>query len=519
MSATRVTPAAMVHDDVTEPSYPELPPALRAAFEALPEDEVRARMEGFVALTLQRLRAPAGSPVPPPVPSRLIARAFEAPLPEQGQPIEAILADVAEHVMPHGRDKRSPTWFAQLDVPPTDYSVFSGLLIRALAQDPITFSSARSGTFVERQVLGWLRSLAFPDVPQAGGCFTSGGTQSNFQALLILRNEALRRAGADVNALGLVEALSRTGHRGMRVFASEASHPSIFAAVRQLGLGDAGLHRVPTDGQDRLCPIALEAALVEARRQGQLPAVVVLTAGSSGVGAVDPLREGMRLAHQHGALVHVDAAHGSLLLFSQRHRGLLDGLQGADTVTLDPHKVLGLNAQLGGLLVRDARLLTLLGKVSLDYFVTSEVADLGEVTLDGSRALNSLGAWLLLRHFGRDGYGQLVDHLFALARDFTRRLKKSGCFELFPDTPTMNMLAFRLRPKAASETPEELARENARNDALLSRLMQSRKFAVSCYRHASGRLYLRAVFINPASRPEHMAALADALIQLAREAE
>ncbi|RKH47499.1 aspartate aminotransferase family protein [Corallococcus llansteffanensis] len=500
-------------------SFPELPEALRAAFEAQPEDAVRARLEGFVALTLQRLRAPTSGPMPPPVPARTVALTFDGPLPDQGQPVEHILADIAAHVMPHGRDKRAPTWFAQLDVPPTDISVFSGLLIRALAQDPITFSSARSGTFVEQQVLRWLTSLAFPDTPTAGGCFTSGGTQSNFQALLLLRNHCLLRAGADVNALGLFEALTRTGHRGMRVFASEASHPSIFAAVRQLGLGDAGLHRLPADGEDRVSLEALEAALAGARREGHLPAVVVLTAGTSGVGAVDPLRAGMRLAREYGALVHVDAAHGSMLLFSQRHQGLLDGLQDADTVTLDPHKVLGLNAPLGGLLVRDARLLTLLGKSSLGYFVAGEVADLGEVTLDGSRALNSLGAWLLLRHFGRDGYGRLVDHLFALAADFTRRLRESGLFELFPEAPAMNLLAFRLVPKARGPRPGDLARENARNEALLSRLLEGRRFAASCYRHASGRLYLRAVFINPASRPEHMAALADALIQLGREAE
>jgi glutamate/tyrosine decarboxylase-like PLP-dependent enzyme len=203
-----------------------------------------------------------------------------------------------------------------------------------------------------------------------------------------------------------------------------------------------------------------------------------------------------------------------MLLFSRRQAPKLEGIGAADTVTMDPHKILGLNQSLGALIVRERRTLHALGKVGLRYYVHSDAPDLGDFTLDGSRALNSLGAWILLRAFGRSGYERMVDHFFSLTAEFTRRLCASGRFELFPEEPEMNVVAFRLRPGTT-----DVAVENHRNDALLERLLSGRRFAASCYRHPSGPHYLRAVFVNPASRLSHAAAFADELIRLAASAD
>jgi L-2,4-diaminobutyrate decarboxylase len=494
-----------------------LPEALRSSFLPLPRQELQQRLEAFTSIVVERLSTPCMEPLPQPVPAAELGAPFSGPIPERGEQLERILGDIVQHVIPHCREKRAPTYFAQMDVPPADYAIFSGLLIRALAQDPIAFSSARAGTFVERQVVRWLTSLAFGERASAGGCITSGGTQSNLQALILLRNLAFQRVGVDVNQLGLPEALRRSGYKGARILVSEAAHPSVFSAARQIGLGDEGVQRIAVDGRECMSVQALEAALAQLKAEGILPAVVVLAAGTTGVGSIDPLVQGIRLAREYGARVHVDAAHGSMLLFSPTQRVKLEGIQDADSITLDPHKILGVNQSLGALLLRDERELQALGKVGLRYYVAGDTPDLGDVTMDGSRALNSMAAWILLRAFGLSGYAQLVDHFFALTSEFIGRLRASGRFVLFPEHPSMNVVAFRLVPRHPTGDAQELARENERNNALLTRLLAGRRYAASCYRHPQGAMYLRTVFVNPAACLQDVAGFTEELIRLAQE--
>src|SRR5262249_39367637 len=157
---------------------------------------------------------------------------------------------LASTVIPFGRNKRSPRYFAQMDVPPADLSVFAGLVIRAMAQDPIAFSSSRSGTFLEKQLVRWLSGLIYSGSPQAGGVVTTGGTQSNLQALLLLRNLAFTRRGIDVSAIGLAGSLQALGGRGLVLLASDRAHESIYSAARFIGLGDRSMARIAVDEQE-----------------------------------------------------------------------------------------------------------------------------------------------------------------------------------------------------------------------------------------------------------------------------
>ena len=122
-----------------------------------------------------------------------IAKHFTGELPLHGESLSGLAERLATTVTPFGRNKRSPRYFAQMDVPPSQLSVFAGLVIRAIAQDPIAFSSSRSGTFVEKQLTQWLSTLIYGAQPLAGGVMTTGGSQSNLQALLLLRNAAFAR--------------------------------------------------------------------------------------------------------------------------------------------------------------------------------------------------------------------------------------------------------------------------------------------------------------------------------------
>ncbi len=140
------------------------------------------------------------------------------------------------------------------------------------------------------------------------------------------------------------------------------------------------------------------------------------------------------------------------------------------------------------------------------------VPDLGNQVLDGSRQLNSLGAWVLLRTFGRDGYARIVEHLLGLTSRFSRQLEATGRFEMLSASPELNLVVFRLVPESA-----KLEAENQRNETLFQTINRQGEFAVGCYRHPSGRFYLRAVFVNPVTRPRHVEDFVSALARHAEE--
>ena len=358
---------------------------------------------------------------------------------------------IETHFIPVTRNKRSAGYLAHIDVPPTDYSIFAGSLIRALGDDPIAFASSRAGTFVELAVIRWLAELTYGSEANAYGTLCTGGTQANLIALLLHRNKQISRRGVDVNELGLAQALTKLGHSALAIFGSKGAHPSVQAAARQIGIGDANYHIIDVDGCGRMSILDLRDQMADAVSRRKLPMVIVLTAGTSGTGAIDPLKNALEIGQEYDVPVHVDAAHGGMLLFSNHWKSRLSDIHLADSVVLDPHKILGLNQGLGALLVKDPLLVEYLGKPNLPYFEESSVRDLQLFTMDGSRPLNSLGAWIQLQAFGRSGYAQIVDHFMRMTELFVGLLDRRH-YELLT-APEMNIVLARPRGHHALERP------------------------------------------------------------------
>jgi L-2,4-diaminobutyrate decarboxylase len=316
-------------------------------------------------------------------------------------------------------------------------------------------------------------------LPHAGGIACAGGTQANLHAVLLARNLALPEAAR----LGVATAAHNSGARSLKVLASSAAHGSVAAAVRNTGIGHENLLTLPVDETDAVRIDALEEALAAAVREGHKIALVVLNAGTVGVGAIDPLPEAIALAKRYGVRVHVDAAHGAMLLFSRRSAARLAGIELADSVAADPHKILGLNQGLGALLLRDYGDSAAVAKDPAPYFEsTPDTPSFARFTLDGTRPLQALGAWILMRHLGRTGYEQVVDHLFALTSRFVKGLERARRYELYT-RPTMNLVAFR-------ET-------GVRSASRLLDAVSIRRY-LSRYQSPRGE-FLRAVFVNPAT--------------------
>jgi glutamate/tyrosine decarboxylase-like PLP-dependent enzyme len=459
-----------------------LPAPLRRIWASPSPSAWRRRLRVFEDLAVTHLAGGGGAraDAAPDEASRGFRRAR---MPERGEGVDAIVRSLEADLLPFCHDKRAPSYTAHLDVPPADLSIAAGVLIRALAQDPVTWTSSRAGTFVEQEVMRWLAALAFPDALHSAGVACAGGTQANLHAVLLARNLAV----PGVERLGVAGAMRREGFRSLRVLASAAAHGSVRAAVRHAGLGDESLVELAVDEGDALRLDALEAALDAAKRAGDKVALVVLHAGTVGVGAIDPLPEAIALARRQGARVHVDAAHGAMLLFSRHHAPRLSGIALADSVTADPHKILGLNQGLGALLLRDAADREAAAKEPAPYFASGvgSTPALSRFSLDGTRPLQALGAWILMKHLGRAGYERIVDHLVSLTARFVEGISRSGSFDLYAP-PAMNLVAFRPRGGGDAEI-----------DRVVQRAERARR-GLSRYRSARG-LFLRAVFVNPAT--------------------
>ena len=215
---------------------------------------------------------------------------LDVPLPEAGGGIGAVVADLAEVVIPNGARVSEPGWSSFITTGPTTSAVAAWLAAAAGSQS----YAVQAFNTLERVALDWVAQLC--GIPAAcQGVFSSGGSTANLVALGAARQWAFERRGLDVSADGLPPAVRS------RVYASEQAHNTIQRATAVLGLGRAGTRRIACDARQRIDVAALRAAIAEDERDGVVPVAVVGTAGTTDTGAIDQLGDLAEIAREHGA--------------------------------------------------------------------------------------------------------------------------------------------------------------------------------------------------------------------------
>ncbi|WP_180687499.1 pyridoxal phosphate-dependent decarboxylase family protein [Streptomyces gossypiisoli] len=412
-------------------------------------------------------RRARGGPLPAGGPEAVTARMRDAlgdVLPDEGDP-DALRALV--HALAEGAaDPADPLCAGHLHGPPLALATAADLAATALNPSLDSWDQAPAASALEALVT---RALA--EAAGAADCLvTTGGTESNQLALL----------------------LAREAHGGsVQLVTAANAHHSLTRAAWLLGLPEPVTVPAPAGTLD---PAALDEALTGLPG----PLLVAATAGTTDAGLIDPLPEIAALCRAHGARLHVDAAYGGGLLFSERHRNRLTGLDAADTVTLDLHK-LGWQPIAAGLLtVRNARDLTALHQRA-DYLNADDDTEAGFPDLLGrslrtTRRPDILKIAVTLRTLGRSGLGALVDQVCERADELARLIAAHPDFELY-DRPTISTVLFR----PADATDEAVA-------AVRRRLLGDGR-AVLGRARLNGRLWLKATLLNPHTRPDHLAAL------------
>jgi glutamate/tyrosine decarboxylase-like PLP-dependent enzyme len=275
---------------------------------------------------------------------------------------------------------------------------------------------------IEEAAGAWLVDLlGLPSGSEVG--FATGGTMSNFIGLAAGRQDVLGRVGWDLDANGL------TGAPRIRVFAGRERHASVDLALRYLGLGAAELVEVDHEGRLLADHLATAMSTVDG------PSILCLQAGNLHSGAFDPMREAIGIAHSHGAWVHVDGAFGLWAAASPRLRGMLDGLDTADSWATDAHKTLNVPYDCGIAIVANPDTVRSALGAHTSYFVQDDhgPADPFEKVPELSRRARGVPVWAALRSLGRSGTIALVDGLVDNARALAAGLSRIPGVEVLND--------------------------------------------------------------------------------------
>jgi aromatic-L-amino-acid/L-tryptophan decarboxylase len=409
-----------------------------------------------------------------------LERLFDEPLPETGRDPARVLEECRRKVFRHAMQMSHPRIFGLFNPAPLPVAAFAELPAAFLNQSVDAWKAGPSATHLEMRLIRWMNDL-IGFGRDAFGVFTSGGGVANTIALKTARDRA---TGIKARTAGLPRRL--VGR--LRVYASEQAHFSISRSLDLLGLGEEALVRIEADARMKMRVDHLASAITRDLRRGLVPMAVVATAGTTNTGNIDPLRGIASVARAHRLHFHVDAAYGGALLFSNRFAGHLDGLELADSVTIDPHKWLFQPFSLGGLFVRDGgrlnRSFTIEpGYLQKDLEAEEDRLDFYHYSLEGSRSFRGLRFWFSLKSLGRQGLGRLVDRTMDVARHLEAEVRRRDWLEPHPAPMECASLCFRYLPlwarrlaPGARAVPSRRVRLN-RVQVLIQQKVERRGFA------------------------------------------
>jgi L-2,4-diaminobutyrate decarboxylase len=342
---------------------------------------------------------------------------------------------------------------------------------------------------IELAVIEWMRQRL--GMPQgAAGVLTSGGSLGNLTALLAMRQA---KAGYD--------AWSDGAHGGppLAVIVSSDAHYSVARTLHVMGWGDGGAIPAELDDARRLTGRAVRDALARAGDRRVIG--IVAAAGSTAVGAFDPLHELADVATEHGLWLHVDAAHGGGAALSSQERAKLAGIERADSVVWDAHKLMMMPALVTAVLFRDGdRSYEAFAQQASYLFAGGDPRekwwDLGTRTLECTKRMMSIEVWTQLRVHGEELFGQIVDRQVQLARALADKVSAAPDFELAL-APQSNIVCYRYTGGSDLD---------AENRALRQRVVEDGRFYIVGTQLPRG-YFLRSTLMNPLTEAADLDAL------------
>src|SRR6266513_188698 len=369
-------------------------------------------------------------------PDELLARLSGPPSETPTDPHE-LLAHLEKEVFPNNLHVDHPRFFAFVPGPGNFVSTMADALVSGFNVFNGTWLGGSGAAAIELTVIDWFRGFCgFPET--AGGLFVSGGSAANLTALHAAR--ATKLGDRIANAT---------------IYFSDQTHYSVERALRVIGFAREQFRKIPSDDRFRLPLDRLREAIQSDKQAGLLPFCIIANAGTTNTGAVDPLPELGDLCAAEEMWLHADGAYGAATMICERGRQKLFGLEGVDSLSLDPHKWLFQPFECGCVLVRDAAGLKSAFQLMPEYMrdVHRNIAEINpaDYGIQLSRGFRALKVWLSMNTFGLTAFRKAITRGFELAEFAEHQLRKrTGCEILSP--AEMAIVAFRFGTDDAGQT-------------------------------------------------------------------
>ena len=401
-------------------------------------------------------------------------------MPRQPHLIKDVLDEIKRHIIRHSVKVANPYYIGHMTSAVPYFMILLEMIAVSLNQNQVKIESAKASSFVEREFLCWMHQLIYRNSTDfyakniqnpkiAMGNITSDGTISNMTALTLAMAKAFgpdHHGFKGIRTEGLARALDHYGYRQALFLVSTRGHYSICKAGSILGIGDQGVIRVPVEPCINKINISkLHDIINRIRREDRVAGkptkfvAVVGIAGTTETGNIDDLEALAKVANDLDAHFHVDAAWGGGALIMDGAREMMRGIEKADSVTLDAHKLLYAPNSLGVCVFKKVEDSKYLYHTS-NYIIRKGSVDQGRFTIEGSRPFACLKPWASIKIFGKTGYKLLFDHARKLQDTFVNLLRRDPVFELL-NQPELFIIIYRF-------IPEELR-------TLLDRLMEAPK--------------------------------------------
>ncbi|MCG3119459.1 MAG: Histidine decarboxylase [bacterium] len=476
----------IMQSNTANPAFPQLGD--------MPVSEFRRHAHQFVDWVADYFEQIEQHPVLPNLnPGDVRAQLPTAP-PLAGEPMENLLADVDRVIMPGMTHWNHPNFFAYFAISGSGPGLLGELLSDAFNINGMLWKTCPAATELEQVTLDWLRQML--GLPQDfWGIIYDTASISTLHAIAAAREQL---ADLRIRAEGLA---GRADVPRLRLYTSEHAHSSIDKAAITLGLGMAGVRKIPADENFRVRPEALAAAIAEDRRHGWRPFCVVANVGTTSTTSIDPVPALADICERENLWLHVDAAYGGAAAVVPEMRHVLDGCNRADSIVMNPHKWLFVPFDFSAFYTRKPEVLRRAFSLVPEYLRTApdqHVENLMDYGVQLGRRFRALKLWFVIRYFGWDGIAARIREHIRLAQQFAGWVEAHPDFECMAPTP-FSLVCFRAHPPNWDDT-EKL---NRLNEKLLEAVNATREVFLS-HTKLQDRYVLRLAIGNLRTEEHHV---------------
>ncbi len=406
--------------------------------------------------------------------------------------IDEALNEIKELYLDHAIGFHNPNYVAHLNCPVLLPAIVGDLMASSVNTAVETWDQSTSATLIEQKMIEWIcMEIGLPST--SDGVFTSGGTQSNFMALLMARdNYAFKHYGLNLKENGWSDVVSK-----FRFFCSEKAHFSIKKNAALLGMGYDAVIPVTTDDRMKMDPNALVLAMEREKQSGNIPIAIIATAGTTDFGSFDPLGTIAKIASEHDIWFHIDGAYGGCYVLTDTHKEQLKGMELANSITIDFHKTLFQPVCSSVFLVDDPKHFKYVSHYA-DYLNpldqrNEECPNLIEKSIQTTRRFDALKLWFTLKMTGTKKIGAFLEKIHYLALDLYHAIKDDPVFEMV-HKPELSTLVFRYKAFGVNE-------DRIHDDINLfikNKLFKSGQASIASTK-MNGKTYLKFTLLNPKS--------------------